>query len=78
MRIIKIQGHLREIEVPITNEEYDLLNKFNGERKQWFRRELNEREVHVANMLVIKDILYRKNQDGQITYKKKTFEEQTT
>ena len=75
MKIVTVQGHLRTIEVPVTNEEYDLLNKFNGEQKQWTRRDLTEREVHVANMLVIKDILYRKNQDGQITYKKKTFQE---
>lgn len=71
MKFVKIQGHYKSYEVPITNEEYDLLNKFNGEHKAWTRRDLTEREVHVANMLVIKDLLYRKNQDGQITYKKK-------
>lgn len=71
MRIVKIQGHLREIQVPITNEEYDLLNKFNG-RDAMSRRDLNEREAHIANILTIKDVLHRKNQDGNITYKKKT------
>jgi hypothetical protein len=75
MKIIKIQGHLRTIEVPITNEEYDLLNKFKSRDSTVSRRDLTEREVHVANLLVIKDVLYRKNQDGNITYKKKTLEE---
>ena len=71
MKIVKIQGHLREIQVPITNEEYDLLLKFNG-RDSVSRRDLTEREAHIANMLTIKDVLHRKNQDGNITYKKKT------
>ena len=75
MKIIKIQGHLQTIEVPITNEEYDLLNKFKSRDSTVSRRDLTEREVHVANLLVIKDVLYRKNQDGNITYKKKTLEE---
>ena len=75
MKIIKIQGHLRTIEVPITNEEYDLLNKFKSRDTALLRHDLTEREVHVANLLVIKDVLYRKNQDGNITYKKKTLEE---
>ena len=71
MKIVKIQGHLREIEVPITNEEYDLLNKFTG-IETLRRRDLTEREAYIANMLTIKDVLYRKNQDGNITFKKKT------
>jgi hypothetical protein len=75
MRIVKIQGHHRTIELPITNEEYDLLNKFKSRDTALSRRDLTEREVHVANLLVIKDVLYRKNQDGNITYKKKTLEE---
>ena len=74
MRIVRIRGHLRTIEMPITNEEYDLLNKFKS-RDAMSRQDLSEREVHVANMLVIKDVLYRKNQDGNITFKKKTLEE---
>ena len=74
MKIVKIKGHLRTVEMPITNEEYDLLNKFKS-RDSVSRRDLNEREVHVANMLVIKDVLHRKNQDGNITYQKKTLEE---
>lgn len=71
MRIVKIPGHLREISVPITNEEYDLLLKFNS-RETVSRRDLTEREAHIANMLTIKDVLQRKNQDGLITYKKQT------
>lgn len=71
MKIVRIQGHLREIEVPITNEEYDLLLKFK-DGTALPRRDLTEREAHIANMLTIKDVLHRKNQDGNITYKKKT------
>lgn len=71
MKIVKIQGHLREISVPITNEEYDLLLKFKDQAVVT-RRDLTEREAHIANMLTIKDVLHRKNQDGNITYKKKT------
>jgi hypothetical protein len=71
MKTVKVQGHLREYEVPITNEEYDLLNKITSDHAVP-RRELTEREVYLANMLVIKDILHRKNQDGEVTYKKKT------
>lgn len=71
MKIVRIQGHLREIQVPITNEEYDLLLKFK-DGATLPRRDLTEREAHIANMLTIKDVLHRKNQDGNITYKKKT------
>lgn len=57
--------------MPITNEESDLLSKFH-EGDSVSRRDLNERQIEVANHLVNKDVLYRKNQDGRITYHKKT------
>lgn len=59
-----------KIQLPITNEEADILNKF-GEGKHIQRRELNEREVYIANQLVNKDVLIRKNNNGQISYFKK-------
>jgi hypothetical protein len=68
MKIIEVtQGVL----LPITNEESDLLSKFH-EGASVSRRDLNERQVEVANHLVNKDVLYRKNQDGRVTYYKKT------
>ena len=59
-----------KIQLPITNEEAEVLNKFN-ESKIIARRELNEREVYIANQLVNKDVLTRKNNNGQISYIKK-------
>lgn len=67
MKIIEVtQG----LSMPITNEEADLLSKFYDENSV-SRRDLTEREVVLANNLVVKDLLYRKNQSGQVTYYKK-------
>jgi hypothetical protein len=68
MKIIEVTGGLH---MPITNEESDLLSKFH-EGNSVSRKELNERQIEVANHLVNRDVLYRKNQDGRITYYKKT------
>lgn len=68
MKIIELLNHIR---LPITNEEADVLGKF-IESEIIKRADLNEREIHIANQLVNKDVLLRKNQDGQITYKKKS------
>jgi hypothetical protein len=67
MKIIEITQGLH---LPITNEESDILGRFelNPSIK---KTEFNERELHVANQLVNKDVLLRKNQDGQIYYKKR-------
>lgn len=71
MKIIELTGQIgRTIQLPVTNEEFDLLNKFDGDNVV-VRKDLTEREVHIANQLVNKDVLYRKNQDGNITYQKK-------
>lgn len=68
MKIVELTNHLQ---VPITNEESDILGLFNKhgiiEKSQ-----LGLREQHIANQLVNKDVLLRKNQDGKITYKKKS------
>jgi len=66
MRAVEIMGGLT---LPITNEEADLLNKFDASSIK--RSDLNEREIMIANNLVVKDVLYRKNQDGTVTYFKK-------
>jgi hypothetical protein len=68
MKIVElINGKLQ---LPITNEEAEVLDKFDGD-KHIARRELNEREVYIANQLVNKDVLTRKNNNGQISYIKK-------
>lgn len=68
MKIIELLNH---VQLPITNEESDVMGKFH-EKEYIERNELNERELYVANQLVNKDVLLRKNQNGQITYKKKS------
>ena len=71
MKIIEISGQFGQLLLPLTNEETDLLGKF-ADEPEVHRQDLNEREVHVANQLVNKDVLYRKNQHGRITYRKKS------
>jgi hypothetical protein len=68
MKIIEL---VNDVRIPITNEEHDLMLLFRNQ-DQLNRMDLNERQVQIANNLVIKDVLYRKNQDGKITYYKKT------
>lgn len=67
MKIVELLNH---IQLPITNEESDVLGKFD-EDQSINKTSLSDREQQLANQLVNKDILLRKNQDGCITYKKK-------
>ena len=67
---MKIVELLNKINVPITNEEAEVLDMFEDEQVIP-RQDLSPREVILANQLVNKDILYRKNETGSITYKKK-------
>jgi hypothetical protein len=69
MKIVELVNNLT---IALTNEEQDLLLKFSNADANVARRDLNEREVVVANSMVNKDVLYRKNQDGRITYHKKS------
>jgi hypothetical protein len=73
MRIIEV---LQGLSMPVTNEEADLLSKF-YDNSSVSRQDLNEREIVLANNLVVKDVLYRKNQNGQVTYYKKIPEQST-
>ncbi len=59
-----------KLQLPITNEEADILHKFT-EGQSISRRDLDEREIYIANQLVNKDVLIRKNNNGQISYTKK-------
>lgn len=67
MKIVEITNNIK---LPITNEEADLLDKFD-EGGSIAKNEFNERQQLVANQLVNKDVLLRRNQDGKIFYKKK-------
>lgn len=67
---MKIVELLNKVQLPITNEEADLLAKFN-EGNSIAKSELEDRQQLIANQLVVKDILLRRNQDGKIFYKKK-------
>ena len=67
---MKIVELLNKINVPITNEEAEVLDMFEDD-SVIPRRDLSPRDVILANQLVNKDILYRKHESGHTTYKKK-------
>ena len=67
---MKIVELLNNINVPITNEEAEVLDMFEDEAVIQ-RQDLSPREVILANQLVNKDILYRKHESGKTAYKKK-------
>jgi hypothetical protein len=67
---MKIVELVNKIQIPITNEQADLLGRFQHETVIK-KSSLNEREQEIANQLTMQDILLRQNQNGQITYKKK-------
>ena len=66
MKIIEITSGLQ---LTITNEESDVLGQFT-EGNTIPKQQFNERELHIANQLVNKNVLLRKNQDGKIIYRK--------
>lgn len=67
MKIVELTNRLQ---LPITNEEADLLNKFDS-NSQIAKHDLNERQQLIANQLVNKDVLSRQIHDGQIIFQKK-------
>jgi hypothetical protein len=67
---MKIVELLNNVQVAINNEQADLLGRFQHEPKI-SKNALNEREQEIANQLTAQDILLRRNENGQITYKKK-------
>ena len=67
---MKIVELVNNINVPITNEEAEVLDMFEDEAVIQ-RQDLSPREVILANQLVNKDILYRKHESGKTQYKKK-------
>jgi hypothetical protein len=67
---MKIVELLNKVQVAITNEQADLLGRFQHE-PSILKNNLNEREQVIANQLTTQDILLRRNENGQITYQKK-------
>jgi hypothetical protein len=67
---MKIVELVNKVRLPITNEEADVLGQFE-QSKKIAKEDLSPRQALIANQLVNKDILYRKNEDGQIYYRKK-------
>jgi hypothetical protein len=65
MKIIELVNS--NLHVAITNEESDVLSKFK-EQSSILKQSLDEREIIIANQLVNKDLLIRKNNNGKITY----------
>lgn len=68
MKIIEVTSNIK---LAITNEEADVLAKFDSETPTKTKHDLSEREQHVVNQLVNKDVLLRKNENGKVIYKKK-------
>ena len=64
-------AEISNFSVQITNEEAELLSWFKN-HDLVIKQDLTEHEQLIANQLVQKDLLLRKNQDGQITYKRST------
>lgn len=66
---MKIVELINGIQLPLTNEESDVLGRFE-ETALIEASQLNEREREIANRLVNKDVLLRKNQNGKIVFKR--------
>jgi hypothetical protein len=67
---MKIVELLNSISIPITNEQADMLGRFEVE-SEIQKNKLDEREQLIMNQLVVQDIVHRANNNGKITYKKK-------
>lgn len=67
---MKIVELLNNVRIGINNEQADLLGRFQCEPKI-SKNTLSLREQEIANQLTAQDILLRRNENGQITYKKK-------
>lgn len=68
---MKILELLNKVQIPITNEEADVLGQFN-ESAIIAKEDLDQRQIMIANSLVNKDILRRTNENGKIYFKKRT------
>ena len=68
MKIVELTNKLL---LAITNEEHELLGKFN-DVESIAKNQLDEREQVLANQLTTKDVLVRINEDGKLIYKKRS------
>jgi hypothetical protein len=64
---MKIVELINNIQMPVTNEEADVLSKFDNGQVV-LKSELELREQHLAAQLVNKGALIRKNNNGQIEF----------
>jgi hypothetical protein len=67
---MKIVELLNNVQIAVTNEQADLLGRFQHE-SNIDKGSLNEREQLIAHQLTTQDILRRSNQNGKIVYTKK-------
>jgi len=67
---MKIVELLNKVQLPINNEQADFLGRFQAE-PSINKNTLTLREQEIANQLTVQDILVRRNDHGQISYKKK-------
>jgi hypothetical protein len=68
---MKIVELTQNINVAITNEEADMLSQFDEETPVMAKGDMDDRQQHMANQLVNKNLLTRKNENGRIIYKKR-------
>ena len=64
---MKIVELINNIQMPVTNEEAEVLSKFDNGQVV-LKSELELREQHLASQLVNKGALIRKNNNGQIEF----------
>jgi len=69
---VKIVELTQNINVAITNEEADVLSQFDEETPVMARGDLDDRQQLMANQLVNKNLLTRKNENGRTTYQRRT------
>jgi hypothetical protein len=66
MKIVELLNH---IQLPLNNEESQLLERFVGDTPVP-KSHLSAREQHLAQQLTVKDVLRRSLEDGKIYYTK--------
>ena len=69
---MKIVELTQNINVAITNEEADVLSQFDEETPVMAKGDMDDRQQLMANQLVNKNLLTRKNENGRIIYKRRT------
>lgn len=68
MKIVELTQNLK---IAITNEEADMLAQFDEDTPVMAKCDMDERQQLMANQLVNKNLLTRKNEDGRITFKRR-------